>query len=169
MRIQFASDLHLERTDPYHEPRMPVFAGSDLLLLAGDIDRIRKVFCRFSDWPSPVLYVRGNHDSYFDGYESGISAAAKLSSTGTVKLLERSEMVLAGVRVLGCCLWTDFNLMGRVEDAMLLAQYFDPDYRYLRRVDGKLITPEDTRRNTTSPLTGCHERWSGLSAEARWW
>jgi hypothetical protein len=66
--------------------------------------------------------------------------------TGTVKLLERSEMVLAGVRVLGCCLWTDFSLMGCVEDAMLLAQYFGPDYRYLRRADGKLITPEDTKR-----------------------
>jgi predicted phosphodiesterase len=144
MRLQIASDLHLEHQNCYATRHGPLcYAPSDVLVLAGDIDRIDKVCDRFADWPCPVLYVRGNHDSFFTSYEHGISHAVELSKDGRFKLLERNVVAFNGVRVLGCCLWTDFALLGRIEDALLLAKYSSADYRCLRRADGALLSPED--------------------------
>jgi predicted phosphodiesterase len=146
MRLQIVSDLHLERactTSRYGPLR---YVSSDALILAGDIDRIDRVCQRFSDWPCPVLYVRGNHDSFFTPYEAGIRRVVSQSQDQRFQFLERDVAMFDGVRVLGCCLWTDFALHGRPEDALLLAAYCGPDYRFLRRTDGVLMRPEDTQR-----------------------
>ena len=65
MRIQFASDLHLE----FFESRFPEFRGveptdSDVLVLAGDIAKGSGVFDLFGNWHCPVVYVPGNHEFY---------------------------------------------------------------------------------------------------------
>lgn len=146
MRVQIASDLHLECRDYTTARHGPLrYASADALILAGDIDRIDRVRERFSDWPCPVLYVRGNHDSFFTSYESGIGRLAMQSDGKRFRLLEREVVTYIDTRVLGCCLWTDFALLGRPEDALLLAKYAGADYRYLRRADGTLLNPEDTQ------------------------
>lgn len=146
MRLQIASDLHLEcpRKSPGRYGPL-LHAPSDALILAGDIDRIDRVRERFSDWPTPVLYVRGNHDSFFTAYEVEIGKLAVATRSGSFTLLERKVWTRDTIRIIGCCLWTDFALLGRLDDAMLLAQFAGADYRYLRRLDGKRLTPEDTR------------------------
>lgn len=144
MRLQIASDLHLERCGLEVNRYGPLcYAPSDVLVLAGDIDRVDKVRERFADWPCPVLYVRGNHDSFFTSYEQGISRAVLQSRDAQFRLLERQVATFDKVRVLGCCLWTDFALLGRVDDALVLAKYAGADYRCLRRADGTLLNPED--------------------------
>lgn len=146
MRLQIASDLHLEHSEAGGSRHGPLcYAPSDALVLAGDIDRIDKVRQRFADWPCPVLYVRGNHDSFFTSYEQGIGRAVLQSQDAQFRLLERSVATFGELRVLGCCLWTDFALLGRVDDALLLAKYTGADYRCLRRADGALLNPEDTQ------------------------
>lgn len=146
MRLQIASDLHLElaRGDPSRYGPL-LHAPSDALILAGDIDRIDRVRERFSTWPTPVLYVRGNHDSFFTAYEVEIGKLAVATRNGSFTLLEREIWTRDDIRIIGCCLWTDFALLGRQEDAMLLAQYAGADYRCLRRADGRPFAPEYTR------------------------
>lgn len=147
MRFQVASDLHLERCHGVTTGYGPlIYATSDALILAGDIDRIDKVRQRFCDWPKPVIYVRGNHDSFFTSYEDAIQKAAFQSSGIGFRLLERQVATFPNIRILGCCLWTDFALLGGVDDALLLAKYAGADYRCLRRADGALLSPEDMRR-----------------------
>jgi len=63
MRIQLASDLHLEylvRQFPGERLISPAH-GADLLVLAGDIGLGSTAVDLFKDWPVPVLYVAGIH------------------------------------------------------------------------------------------------------------
>ncbi|MYE80729.1 MAG: hypothetical protein F4X36_02585 [Gammaproteobacteria bacterium] len=68
MRIQFASDLHLDYSDRTW-PRRQVFravADRDVLVLAGDIGRglMARAFVEQQLDISPVVYVPGNHEYY---------------------------------------------------------------------------------------------------------
>ena len=68
MRIQIASDLHLEGR-PGHMPDKAVFRpvhGRDLLVLAGDIGVVTLgwAFVERELEVSPVVYVPGNHEYY---------------------------------------------------------------------------------------------------------
>ena len=62
MRIQLASDLHLEylnRQFPGERLIAPAH-GADVLVLAGDIGLGSMAVDLFKDWPVPVQYVAGN-------------------------------------------------------------------------------------------------------------
>ena len=66
MKIQLASDLHLEWFGQWAgqvkviEPT----PEADSLVLAGDIHRGTQAVEIFADWPVPVLYLAGNHEFY---------------------------------------------------------------------------------------------------------
>ncbi len=121
MNIQLLSDLHLE-TQPQF--RASPAAGADVLVLAGDIGSYQRGsrlqdadfgLARFSPlpqyggWPTPVLYVPGNHE--YDALDFD-DAHARLRATcerlGLI-WLERGSVVLAGVRFVGTTLWSDFD------------------------------------------------------------
>ncbi|WP_162068122.1 metallophosphoesterase [Burkholderia sp. THE68] len=145
MRLHVASDLHLHNDRGLQPDSRLLPVKADLLVLAGDIDYVEKVSSRYGNWPYDVVYVRGNHDLYFRPYERSISKAAEHMGAGRVRMLERRQICFESVRLLGCCLWTDFELVGDVDDVMLLNQELGPDYRCLRRTDGRLLTCQDTR------------------------
>ena len=68
MKIQIASDLHLEARED-HLPATGAFrsdASRDLLILAGDIGRhlLAREFVFREMTLSPVIYVPGNHEYY---------------------------------------------------------------------------------------------------------
>lgn len=73
MRIQLASDLHLEilaRQFPGERVIKPAHKA-DVLVLAGDISAAIDLF---GDWPVPVLLVAGNHElrtsTFFDAHQT---------------------------------------------------------------------------------------------------
>jgi len=120
MRIQLLSDLHLE----VHPHWVPTPApDADLLVLAGDIGSYQAGslladadfgLARFSPaagWPTPVLFVPGNHE--YDGLDFD-DAHARLRATcerlGMV-WLERATVVREGVRFIGTTLWSDFDAL----------------------------------------------------------
>ncbi|MDQ3059257.1 MAG: metallophosphoesterase [Pseudomonadota bacterium] len=129
MNIQLLSDLHLE-SNPHFKPRPA--PGADVLVLAGDIGSYQAgsllqslgipdfglgrfsplpVECGGAAWPTPVLFVPGNHE--YDGLEFD-EAAARLRETCErlgIVWLERQSVVLAGVRFVGSTLWTDFDAL----------------------------------------------------------
>ncbi len=127
MKLQLLSDLHLE-THP-HWKAQPV-PGADLLVLAGDVGSYQSgsklededfglsQFSAAAGWPTPVLFVPGNHE--YDGMDFD-AAHARLHATCErlgLHWLERETRVIAGVRFVGTTLWTDFDALGPTESTL---------------------------------------------------
>ena len=162
MRIALYSDLHLEThsyqtgTPAWEPPVLDV----DLIILAGDIGRhthgmlwAQKTFGR----PNPVTdsgntglpevaYVIGNHE-YYDAHLGLLAEMRKPSwKEAGIHLLERNVLERPGVRILGCTLWSGFNLYGndKVEACMSIAKRSINDYRLINARNGKRLEPRDT-------------------------
>ena len=148
--IWIMSDLHGEflagsaaRTDP---TRFPTPENADLLVLAGDIDRAdraiqnaRKLFPRI-----PLVMIAGNHEFYKSG--SGqlgtvqkMRAIAKTDRDETGRQTyflenETVEMEIRGetLRMIGCTLWTDMEIMGDPVGHTSFAATAMNDYAYIR-------------------------------------
>jgi hypothetical protein len=138
MKIQFASDLHLDLL----QERFPGFravepAGdADVLVIAGDIHHGTGAVDLFSDWPVPVLYVQGNHEAYGNTLD-GTIGALRDAGVGNVHYLENDAFVFKGVRFLGCCLWTDYLLFpDRQQAAMQECEARLLDHRAIRMPEG---------------------------------
>jgi predicted phosphodiesterase len=121
-RLQVASDLHLESRRGECVSNLLRYNGATALLLAGDIGPIALVAKVFERWPVPVIYVLGNH-------EYAMSAKLQVAPPSGEKWLNRNVLLLEnGVasdgnnRIVGCCLWTDFDLLGQQAHAMELAK-----------------------------------------------
>ena len=131
MKLQLFSDLHLESQPQFFSsPQAKCAPGADLLVLAGDIGSYQNgsllqdadfglaAFSPLQGWPTPVLYLPGNHE--YDGMDFD-QAHARLRETcerlGMV-WLEREVWLApwtdrAGkpVRFIGTTLWTDFDAL----------------------------------------------------------
>ena len=139
MRIQIASDLHLE----YLEWRFPDYRGvelanADVLVLAGDIANGSRALDLFADWPVPVIYVPGNHEYY--GYSfAALQAelANKAKTFENVIVLSPGVTKLGGIRFIGCTLWTDYDIFGEQcrELAMTACSASLPDHTVIK-IDG---------------------------------
>lgn len=109
MRLLVLSDLHLE-FGSFAVPEVEF----DAVVLAGDVAVPAVKAARWARRASnfgiarPVVYVPGNHEFYADVLSSGLANLQKASQGTNVHVLDCSEMVLDGVRFLGCTLWTDF-------------------------------------------------------------
>lgn len=114
VKIQFASDLHLEFLQHrwHGECLITPMPGADVLVLAGDIANGTQACQLFEHWPTPVIYVAGNHEFY--GHPMAPICqqlhASAASSQGKFHFLENDSLVIDGVRFLGATLWTDYRL-----------------------------------------------------------
>lgn len=128
MKIQLMSDLHLE-AHPHWVPQPA--SGADLLVLAGDVGSYQpgsqlldadfglERFSLLSGWPTPVIFVPGNHE--YDGLDFDV-AHTRLKATCErlgITWLEREVLVSPWhdrsgrpVRLIGTTLWTDFDALG---------------------------------------------------------
>ncbi len=133
MKIQLMSDLHLEAQPDFEPTPAP---GADVLVLAGDIGSYQAGsrlvdadfgLARFSPlpagagWPTPVLYVPGNHEydqlDYDDAHRRLRATCERLGITW----LDRQVLALTSpgqtgapqaVRFIGTTLWSDFDALG---------------------------------------------------------
>lgn len=138
MRIQLLSDLHLE----VHPHWLPTLApGADLLVLAGDIgsyqpgSRIEGAdfgLQKFSPlpsatgpgWPTPVLFVPGNHEYDMLDFDATRSRLRETCERLGIHWLDRETLYAADiaglnaaaaaepVRFIGTTLWADFDALG---------------------------------------------------------
>ena len=138
MKIQLLSDLHLE-AHPHWQPKPG--PGAELLVLAGDIGSYQTGslltdpdfgLARFSPrlgWPTPVLFVPGNHE--YDGLDFD-QAHDRLRETCArlgITWLEREMLVwgnsaasaLGQLRFIGTTLWTDFDALAPEAGASTLS------------------------------------------------
>ena len=153
MNIQLLSDLHLE-ANPDFVPRPA--PGADVLVLAGDIGSYQAHsaltaagdtdfgLARFSPlhgWPTPVLFVPGNHE--YDGLDFD-EAHDRLRATCErlgLAWLESEVLHMNGVRFVGSTLWTDFDALGPMAGqslpAKIPAHFSHPNSLYTRQLKAR--------------------------------
>lgn len=163
MRIQFGSDLHLEflRKKFPRETRIGRVDArhADVLVLAGDIHSSTEAVDVFADWPCPVLYVPGNHEFYDETIQSVIERLRKKSQGTAVRVMDCDEVVLGGVRFLGCTLWTDYLLDGEGEvrrRAMVACEAMMADHR---KIHGRSNPNERFKAADAEAIHQEHRGW----------
>ncbi|WP_371319958.1 metallophosphoesterase [Variovorax sp. dw_308] len=92
----------------------------DLAILAGDIVAPGRVVAPWLRRPArfgnkPVVHVAGNHEYYDSVMDQEEARMRRNAEENGVQFLDCNELVVSGVRFLGCTLWTDFRL--RIDNA----------------------------------------------------
>lgn len=150
VRIQLASDLHLEHLENWFPGAQTISPahGADALVLAGDVGRGVEALNLFRDWPVPVLYVAGNHESYGYAWTVMIDALREAAQGTSVRFLERDAVDFGGVRFLGCTLWTDYRLRSNRTQRQLMAHAESriSDHRQIQGEAGGYFTAADALR-----------------------
>lgn len=150
MRIQLASDLHLEHLENWFPAAQTISPahGADFLVLAGDIGRGTNALKLFRDWPVPVLYVAGNHEAYGSTWSGTLAELREAARETSVYFLERDSADFGGVRFLGCTLWTDYRLRSNRTQRQLMehAEQRISDHRQIRSEAGGYFTAADALR-----------------------
>lgn len=122
---------------------------ADMVVLAGDIARPREAVAWALKFDRPVLYVPGNHEFYGSSLDAGLEELRRLCEGTQVQLLHDRELVIGGVRFLGCTLWTDFELFDdpqQREAAKSEARRLMRDFSRIRTREASpdLFTPDDS-------------------------
>ena len=140
MKIQLLSDLHLEAQPQWKAQPAP---GADVLVLAGDVGSYQASsllsdpdfgltqFSAQAGWPTPVIFVPGNHE--YDALDFDTAHARLRATCQRLGLIWLEREVLHSawadrqgrpVRLVGTTLWTDFDALGQHNPtaANLLAQ-----------------------------------------------
>jgi predicted phosphodiesterase len=146
MKLQIASDLHLEFSQHWRLPS----ADADVLILAGDIASRTSGLRSFAAAAKAqtVIYVPGNHE-YYGGDLQKITREMRESARDLgIHLLDNDELILDGVRFLGSTLWTDFDLFGETsrQEAMRQASRHVVDYHVISLGVEGWLRPEHTRQ-----------------------
>ena len=149
MRIALYSDLHRECATQESQLWEPPTLDVDVVILAGDIGiNTRGLAWASSVFQQPVIYVAGNHE-YYDAQLGMLAEMQKPEwEHADVHFLERRTFELAGVRFLGCTLWSGFDLHGtaKADAYMTIARCDINDYWMIGAKGGKRLEPRDTQK-----------------------
>jgi len=152
MRIRVLSDLHNEFAS-----FVPPEVVADVTVLAGDIDIGKRgvAWAATAFGGRPVIYVAGNHEYYGRAIPKLTGDLAELGESVGVAVLERASATVAGIRFLGCTLWSDFEVAGSSAVSMAACSGVMTDFRRIR------VSPS-FRRLRPADARGLHE------ASVRW-
>ena len=138
MRIHLLSDLHNEFSS-----FTPEVLDADVVILAGDID-VKTAGVKWAEqtFSCPVLYVPGNHE-FYRGHLTRTLEDLREAQTDRVRVLDREEIAIGGVRFLGATMWTDFAATGSPPIAAFTAQEGLNDFKLIRTDGHRKIRPAD--------------------------
>lgn len=144
MRLHVVSDLHVE----FGAFELPA-VEADVVVLAGDVGLGTAGVRLARQWSDgrPVLFVAGNHEYYRHALPALTGELRAAAAGSDVHVLENDEVVLDGIRFLGCTLWSDFLAAGpeEMERSMAVCARLLNDYEVVTwSVLGRTLRPEDT-------------------------
>jgi predicted MPP superfamily phosphohydrolase len=156
---------------PARGPMLDDLGDIDLAVLAGDIhgglrgivyaDQLAKYL------RAPVVFVAGNHEYYRHNMARLLPAFrnAAAHTEGRVHFLENAAaaFTIRGRRlnVLGCTLWTDYELHGRAFTGMLEAERCMNDHVFIQHAGGA-FRPEDALARHRESRIWLHKTLAGL-------
>lgn len=162
MKLLVLSDLHIE----FGTFDVPKDVEYDVAILAGDTGVPGEKVIRWAKRQSTfgrakaVIVLAGNHEFYGTVMQRQLLSMRRACADSRVHFLDCDQVVLDGVRFLGCTLWTDFALAidspdGRRWDthfAMDACRKVLTDYQVIRLQVGqdrdgaivRTLRPEDT-------------------------
>lgn len=185
MKIALLSDLHLEAQAHWQPTPAP---GADVLVLAGDIGSYQTNsqltdddfgLARFSPlhgWPTPVLFVPGNHEYDgldFDAAHTRLQATCvRLGITWLERVVLHWPSVGSGspVRFIGTTLWSDFDALSptaasvHTPASQLLAAQLKARGKAFRAADYYLLKAATTRHG--APWLAAQMREQALLCQA---
>lgn len=147
VRVQVLSDLHAEMEPDRVPTPGEVDTDADIVIVAGDTAHARDaVPTALSMFPGAVtvVLVGGNHEHYGTGVDisqglatmKASAAEHSLASGRTVLVLEDDEAVIdvrgVAVRILGCTMWTDYDLYGNAPADRQRVERALNDYRLIQ-------------------------------------
>jgi predicted phosphodiesterase len=150
MKIHVLSDLHCEFA-PFDPPR----TDADVVVLAGDTHPGTRGIELAHEWfpDRPVVYLAGNHEYYREASPRLLRKLEETARGSSIHFLENRQLVMDGVRFLGCTLWTDFELFGERHHSMAAAQAIMNDFRLIRVEPGyRRFHPADARASHLTSL-----------------
>ena len=150
MRLHILSDLHLEFA-PMETPEV----DADVVILAGDIHlgREGRHWARTAFSGSPVIYVLGNHEFYRNALPQLTEALERESVGSSIHVLENQALAIDGITILGCTLWTDFQLRGDAAHAMRNAERMMSDFSLIEfGPERRRLRAQDTARLHTESV-----------------
>jgi Icc-related predicted phosphoesterase len=148
VRLWILSDLHLELTRGWDLPGQAQRPAFDVLVVAGDLvpkmERgVKWLLERVPD--RPVIYVAGNHEAYGQDIDRTVEKAQAAAAGTLIHVLQNQTVTIGGICFLGATLWTDFDLFGDAEYAMMAAGDTMNDYRKIRTGSyERRLRPKDT-------------------------
>jgi len=150
MKIALYSDLHNECGLPWIPPAS--VEAADLVILAGDIgSHTHGLVWASNAFPlTPIAYVAGNHE-YYGAHLGMLAELRRMARILGIHFLERDTLILEkhGVRILGCTLWTSFDLYGVCApqaEAMTEARRHINDFWVINAGGGSRLEPRDAAR-----------------------
>lgn len=171
MKLQLLSDLHFESHPNLQIAPAP---GADRLVLAGDIGSYQQGtrlteadfgLARFSPrhgWPTPVIYVPGNHEYDNADFDTTHERLREACHALEIDWLERESRVIEGVRFIGTTLWADFDALVTSRD--LLAEALKKRGKAMRAANFYLEKSAATRND--QPFLAREMREHSLTCEA---
>lgn len=131
--IHILSDLHLEFED------YSTSIETDIVIMAGDIHIGTKglAWAREHFPKSEIIYVAGNHEFYGHNYQVLLQQFRTEAQQYHIHFLEQNELILYGIRFLGCTLWTDYKCYEGLsqEAAMASIENRLADHRLIQTID----------------------------------
>ena len=146
MRIWTMSDLHMEMST-WTLPDVASRVAADVLVLAGDVHApLRRSLAWLAvqrdEGPLAgleIVMVAGNHEFYGAEIVGERAAGAALARELGIHYLDRSSVIIDGVRFLGCTLWTDYALDKTPIMAQLVAGRSLSDHRLIEKGARKFL------------------------------
>ncbi len=133
MKFHIVSDIHLEFGKLRYTP-----PACDVVIVAGDTrpgvaGLIWAAETYGSAMGMPVIYIAGNHEYWGKRrlHRHTEKMRKKAEDLG-ILFLQNDEVIIDGVRILGCTLWTDLNLNGDQPLALVRAMTDVKDYQQIK-------------------------------------
>ncbi len=142
MRIQYVSDLHLDRPENKREFLRRFKVTGDILVIAGDfatlntLSKYDDIIDLLSSSYKHVVIVPGNHD-FYSSHQFEVDKPINIELRKNVQVCNLQSIEVEGIKLVCATLWSNIKPNQRIT-----AQIFGNDYRYIT-YKNRMLTSND--------------------------